>query len=378
MIGSLFSGIGGLELGLERAGLGAVAWQVECDPFCLRVLARHWPHAKRFDDVQTVGAANLLPVDGICGGFPCQDVSSAGRRAGLDGARSGLWFEYRRLVEELRPRWCVVENVTSGERAWLPRVQHDLVSAGYRTKAIRLGAVDVGAPHRRQRTFVLAVANAPGERWQRGEIGDASLGLADGSRSEGASGSGARVLGASTVQSSDPMGNASAEGWGRWGIGPGSQFVATPGRGAPVGNPDAQRQYQSRRTEPDQRRRAQDAGDPELANADRGEGQQQPGRRSGPRRTRAVGAVEAGLRQGGGADAQREMGRDADGLPRTGQPPMARRTWAQDQEAWEPPRVARRGEIPENAARLRALGNAVVPQVAELVGRQLLEWLEEP
>lgn len=330
MIGSLFSGIGGLELGLERSGLGAVAWQVECDPFCLRVLARHWPHAKRFEDVCKVGSSTLPPVDGICGGFPCQDVSGAGKRAGLDGARSGLWREYLRIVFEMRPRWCVVENVTSGERAWLPRVQHDLVSAGYRTEAIRLGAVDAGAPHRRLRTFVLAV------------------------------------------------GNASAEGRGRRGIGSESPFAAASGRGVPVGDADAQRQYQSQGTQPDQRGRAQDAGDAKLANADRSEDQQQPGRRGGSRRARAAEPVEIGLRQDGGADPEREMGGGAHGVSAG----LDGHRWpagrGQDQEAWEPPRVARRGEIPENAARLRALGNAVVPQVAEMIGRRLLAMLEAP
>ena len=118
-IGSLFSGIGGLELGLERAGVGRVAWQVEIDPFCRAVLAKHWPDVERFEDVRSVGASNLSPVDVICGGFPCQDVSLAGLGRGLEGERSGLWFEYLRIVTEMRPRFVVVENVlekaTAGE-----------------------------------------------------------------------------------------------------------------------------------------------------------------------------------------------------------------------------------------------------------------------
>lgn len=88
-IGSLFSGIGGLELGLERSGLGTVAWQCEIDPFCRAVLARHWPDAMRYEDVRTVDAT-APSVDVICGGFPCQDVSLAGKRGGLDAPRSGL------------------------------------------------------------------------------------------------------------------------------------------------------------------------------------------------------------------------------------------------------------------------------------------------
>lgn len=102
-IGSLFSGIGGLELGLERAGLGPVLFQCEIDPYCRAVLAKHWPHVTRYRDVRTVRGSTLPSVDLLCGGFPCQDVSSAGKGAGLDGDRSGLWFEFRRLVDECEP-----------------------------------------------------------------------------------------------------------------------------------------------------------------------------------------------------------------------------------------------------------------------------------
>lgn len=97
-IGSLFSGIGGLELGLEWAGLGPVKWQVEQSGFCRRVLAKHWPNVRRFRDVREVGSAELTPVDLICGGFPCQDLSSAGKGAGLAGRLSGLWWEFLRVA----------------------------------------------------------------------------------------------------------------------------------------------------------------------------------------------------------------------------------------------------------------------------------------
>lgn len=157
MIGSLFSGIGGLELGLERAGLGPVVWQVEQDDFCRRVLAKHWPDVDRsITDVRAATASVLKPVDIICGGFPCQDVSSAGKRAGLEGERSGLWREYRRIVDELRPTWVVVENVASGASRWLCPVRSDLHELGYRTRALGIAASDCGAPHRRARIFVLA------------------------------------------------------------------------------------------------------------------------------------------------------------------------------------------------------------------------------
>src|SRR5688572_31531977 len=113
-VGSLFSAIGGLELGLELAGVGEPVWQVEQSAFCRAVLARHWPGVERYTDVRAVGAHNLALVDLICGGFPCQDVSSAGARRGLAGSRSGLWFEYARIVRELGPEWIIVENVASG------------------------------------------------------------------------------------------------------------------------------------------------------------------------------------------------------------------------------------------------------------------------
>lgn len=178
-IGSLFSGIGGLELGMERSGLGQVVWQVEIDPFCRRILAKHWPEVQKYEDVKEVGS-ELEPVDLICGGFPCQDVSSAGKGAGLSGSRSGLWYEYLRVVEALAPSWVVVENVASGKRRWLPYVRRDLHVLGYRTRAFQLSAADVGAPHLRRRVFVVAHAERGHLREQPG-------------RSEGANGTGAPV-----------------------------------------------------------------------------------------------------------------------------------------------------------------------------------------
>lgn len=160
-IGSLFAGIGGLELGLEWAGLGPTLWQVEKDPKCRQVLARHWPEALRYDDVCQVGAATLAPVDLLCGGFPCQDVSAAGRRAGLSGARSGLWNEFARIVGELRPRWVVIENVRSGARNWVDAVRRDLEWLGYDSLPIPISASDVGAPHARARVFIVAATAHP-------------------------------------------------------------------------------------------------------------------------------------------------------------------------------------------------------------------------
>ena len=159
-IGSLFSGVGGLELGLEAAGVGHTVWQVEADEYRRAVLARHWPSAERYPDVRYGDSANLAPVDLICGGFPCQDVSSAGKRAGLGGARSGLWYEYLRIVSELRPEWVVVENVASGAAAWVDAVLAGLGEQGYACLPIPIAAADVGAPHERARIFVVATATS--------------------------------------------------------------------------------------------------------------------------------------------------------------------------------------------------------------------------
>lgn len=155
-IGSLFSGIGGLELGLERAGLGPVVFQVEIDPTCRTILQRHWPHATRFDDVTI--PREYPPIDLLCGGFPCQDLSPAGRGAGLNGARSGLWREFRRIIDQLRPTTVVVENGAGARRRWLPQILADLQELGYRARAYALSAADVGAPHLRRRVFVVAHA----------------------------------------------------------------------------------------------------------------------------------------------------------------------------------------------------------------------------
>ncbi len=168
-IGSLFSGIGGLELGLEWAGVGHTVFQVERDPYASQVLARHWPDAVRFDDVRTVGAHNLPACDVLCGGFPCQDVSLAGAGvgglAGLAGSRSGLWGEFARIIGEVRPSFAVVENVSHllavDGGAGFARVLADLAALGFDAWWDCLPASAVGAPHRRDRIFLVAYASSP-------------------------------------------------------------------------------------------------------------------------------------------------------------------------------------------------------------------------
>lgn len=154
-VGSLFAGIGGFDLGLERAGL-TIVWQCESDPFCRKVLARHWPHVPCFPDIRTLKGADVEWVDVLCGGFPCQDLSVAGKREGLTGKHSGLWSAFHRLICEIRPRYVIVENVTGLLQGGLDRVLGDLAESGHDAEWDCIPAQALGAPHRRDRVWIVA------------------------------------------------------------------------------------------------------------------------------------------------------------------------------------------------------------------------------
>lgn len=160
-VGGLFSGIGGFELGFRRAGYD-IAWTVEIDPFCSRVLAKHFPDVRHYQDVRTVGAHNLEPVDVLCGGFPCQPFSSAsrGRKRGTDDHR-WLWPEMLRVVSELRPTWVVGENVAQIDGPALERVVVDLEAIGYEVApALEVPACAFGRDHWRARYWFLGHAHS--------------------------------------------------------------------------------------------------------------------------------------------------------------------------------------------------------------------------
>jgi DNA (cytosine-5)-methyltransferase 1 len=159
-IGSAFSGIGGFELGLERAIPNSkTVWQIEQNPFCQKILRKHWPDAKIYDDVREVGAHNLEPVDIFCAGFPCQDISVAGKGEGLDGKKSGLWWECFRIISELRPRIIVLENVSAVTFRGGREVVGSLASIGYDTEWQVISARMFGAPHIRRRWFLVGYAS---------------------------------------------------------------------------------------------------------------------------------------------------------------------------------------------------------------------------
>ena len=166
--GSLFAGIGGFDLGLERAGMKCL-WQVEVDDFCTKVLKKHWPDVKRYKNVREVGKENLETIDLICGGFPCQQTSTISAikscRKGLNGKDSSLWFEYLRIVQELRPFWVIVENPL-GILRWSDTITIGLERLGYGVSRFQRSAWSVGAPHLRRRVFF--IANPMRQRCEKG------------------------------------------------------------------------------------------------------------------------------------------------------------------------------------------------------------------
>lgn len=309
-VGSLFSGIEGFGLGFERAGM-RVVWQVEQDAYCRAVLAQHFPDAERFEDVRDVGAHCLQPVDLICGGFPCQDLSVAGRGAGIDGARSGLWAEFARIIGELRPRYVVVENVPALTRnEWLGRVLGDLASCGYDAEWDCLPASAFGAPHRRDRIWLVAYPGGEGRRQEaggsHGDEGPHERGAAEVDHL--ASGPGASGLRAAGVREHRGA-LADAEGNGR---------RSRRSGGSPSDSEDGARVA------------AQGMGDAYRASKDA---------------LAATGAPRQGAGESGWWATEPDVGRVADG-------------------------------VPSRVDRLAALGNALVPQIAEWIGRRILDYEE--
>jgi DNA (cytosine-5)-methyltransferase 1 len=156
--GSLFAGIGGIDLGLERAGM-VCKWQVERDSYCIGELTKHWPDILKYGDIKNVGKHNLEAVDCIAGGFPCQPVSLAGKRKAQADPR-WLWSEFARVVDDLRPRYVLVENVPGLLLRGGNEVIADLATLGYDAEWDCIPASAFGAPHLRYRVFI--VAYSPG------------------------------------------------------------------------------------------------------------------------------------------------------------------------------------------------------------------------
>ena len=173
----LFSGIGGFSLGLEKCGMKTVAF-CEIDEYAKKVLKKHWSDVPIYDDVTKLSKEVLdndrISVDLICGGFPCQDISVAGVKKGIEGERSGLWSEFARLISEIRPKYAIVENVPnllSGDRGrWFGRVLGDLAKIGYDAEWHCISASELGARHHRDRVWIIAyLGNPSSDGWDENQ-----------------------------------------------------------------------------------------------------------------------------------------------------------------------------------------------------------------
>lgn len=309
---SLFAGIGGMDLGLERAGMSVVG-QVEIDPYCQRVLAKHWPEVPRHDDVRTCvdwWRSEPRPgVDLVCGGFPCQPVSVAGRQL-VQADERWLWPAMAAVVRALRPRWVLVENVPGLLARGMGDVLGDLAAFGYDTEWDCIPASAVGAPHRRDRVWIVA-ADASGQRGRVQPVAESGSCGTSVAVDDGAKGS---LADADSAERRPEAGDA----------------IGGAGRGAV-------------RVRPTESRRCRgDVADPD--------GERLEGRRlsAGPRHRAA---------DAGGSCTLVDWRR-----------PEASGQWATE------PDVGRVADgIPARVDRLRGLGNAVVPQVVENVGRLIVD-----
>jgi len=377
MIGSLFSGIGGIEMGLELCGLGPVLWQCDSDQHARAVLATHWPLVYRYNDVREIDETAERP-EIICGGFPCQDISLAGKGAGIDGARSGLWSEYARIVRALRPAVVFVENVAALVNRGLDRVLGDLAALGFDAEWDVFRASDVGAPHRRERLFLLAYTDrervrqlserrswrGAGEREAEREHAEplhdrAALANADSLMRDGRGREPRReqIGGTSVDGNGAPHGSPMADTLRR-GLGAGERDVCArqpdlDGRSEGVADANSARREGLRRGKPSRARR------PDLAEL----------------RARDVADTNSNGREsiGGGGilDGERSACRDdidrRHGAHRFPPGPAAIAGWDGPQPA------VRRGDdgVSGRSHRLRLLGNSVVPQQAALAWRTL-------
>lgn len=406
--GSLFSGIGGIDLAFSRAGFD-VRWQVEIEPFCQKVLKKHspayWPNAKVYDDVRAVGKANLEPVDVVFGGFPCQDISTVGKGAGIkEGTRSGLWIEFARIIGEVRPRVVMLENVAAITSRDGTRVVADLTALGYDAEWGVIPASAVGAPHKRERWFCVAHSNGggSGSRWPEltgqewptslVQYGELAYPSSSGQTQQPIINDGKALVGPVTGASCGTIGGDTTEGilYGR---------RTETGSAADVAHDDSSRngawwpEPETREWQPETVRTC----GVELADAERrgleikrqtlksidpapddaGQADRTEYASSGIPNTDGESQERIAIARAkcSNRSTQSVLGRAVDGLSRRLDAPRWPARPGEAQHAWEAPRTA--SGIPQRTARLKALGNAVVPQVVEPIAEALRCWLED-
>lgn len=316
-VGSLFSGIGGLDLGLERSGM-KIVWQVEKDSYCQKVLKKHWPEVPCYGDIKEIDFSTLPPVDLICGGFPCQPVSCAGKRQG-DKDERWLWPEFYRAICETRPRWVLVENVpgllSASDGRLFGGILGDLARSGYDAEWDLLPAAAFGAPHLRFRVFLVAHAQScrgqgreiyPGNQFKTLPRGSAGTSISGGERLPDVAHPQERQ---DLIREPGSLGEAAGRREGEYpALGDGGEDVA-----------------HSRRTS----------------------------------RSSRWPIVYGCCSENGKRQTIRIEGQGVD---------RARAWWATEPDVG---RVASR--VPSRVDRLKCLGNAVVPQVVEWIGRRIME-----
>ena len=310
-VGSLFSGIGGIDLGLQRAGM-TVKWHSEIDPYACRVLKKHWPAVPNLGDIKTINWKEVEKVDVICGGYPCQPFSTAGKRNGEEDPRH-LWPWVREAISELRPQYAILENVRGHLSLGGLSVIGELASIGYDAEWRVISAASVGANHKRDRIVIVAY---PSELFSNGSDNNSRVGMESETIPElGDSG------GSTDVADSDDSGSGTSQ----CGI-------------------------NSDRSEESQERQFAQSGfsgcRSDVANTKKQCGN---GRRNGDIFGQSATDWIQGTLRGKGChggftnwEVEPDVGRVAHG-------------------------------IPSRVDRLRGLGNAVVPQVAEMVGRLIME-----
>jgi DNA (cytosine-5)-methyltransferase 1 len=395
----LFSGIGGFSLGLERTGGFTTVAFCEVAEYPRRVLAKHWPGVPIYHDVRELSRAKLAAdgladVDVICGGFPCQDLSFAGKRAGLEGARSGLWGEYARLIGELRPRFCIVENVPGLLSLGMGTVCGDLAALGYDAVWDCVPASAVGAPHRRDRVWLIAHSDRHELRQQSGRRGGQGWAGAAFAGEHGAAQSvadadfqglevGQCLSGNNGAQRAASVGGGGREPQSRMG-----RMVDGISHRAHGGRLDAPRMgaaqggaaggESGRQVVRAMRRDASSAAAPSrLQQAD---GSADPlrtvphqGGPSGRVSAHEAAATVRPMRGGILADAQQEARSVQSGVPLGNGPAQRLETVGQWESEPDIPRVAK--GVKNRVDRLKGLGNAVVPQIPELIGNAILRSL---
>ena len=339
-VGSLFSGVGGIDLGLERAGM-TVKWHSEIDPYACRVLKKHWPNTPNLGNIKEIDWATVEPVDVIAGGYPCQPFSTAGKRQG-DKDERHLWPYFLRAISELRPRFALLENVRGHLSMGFDRVLGDLAEIGYDAEWQIVSAASVGAPHRRDRIICVAY---PSEQYSNGGNNNSRISVESETISELGNGSGSTNVANTNYAGSGTSERRTDFNWSQ---------------------------------ESQERKQSQHGFSGQCENvAYAHSGRQQ-------KRDKAIGDVSTVSKSSqplAYADSefvgQHWPSDDARFANRVWGNNSRRQTTNDIGQWWETePDVGRVAHgIPSRVDRLRGLGNAVVPQVAEYVGRMIMASL---